>query len=205
MTVPSPLLLALVRDVAAGSFTVRDLLAGDDALTPAEREEKRIEPIAAAEVVAGEMRELITALTRRHDTPTPETAMRAILATLLCALALPAAADDRYAGRYSADCGRLVCELTIQLSAPDAWRVLWAAYHPQVLDAEPACAFTTTAEIGSARLGPAGVVEGIAVGKVRGRPFGIFDLDAGRVSWSSAWEACPGVAPKGVYSAFGDE
>jgi len=25
------------------------------------------------------------------------------------------------------------------------------------------------------------------------------------VSWSSSWEACPGVAPKRIYEAYGDE
>ena len=133
--------------------------------------------------------------------------MRALLATRSLVLTAPIAAHaepDRYSGRYVSECGDLVCKLDV---APTrgGWTVRWTATDPQILDAAPACAFTTTAELGSARLGPAGVVYGIAVGEWRGKPFGLFDLEPGRVSWSSSWEACPGIAPKGVYASFGDE
>lgn len=130
--------------------------------------------------------------------------MRAVLAILMLVATTPIAdAADRYSGRYSTACGTLVCELAI---APirGGWTVRWSASDPRVLDAEPICGFETTAELGSARMGPAGVVEGIAVGRVKGQPFGLFDLGDGRVSWSSSWAAC-GIAPKGIYSAFGDE
>lgn len=133
--------------------------------------------------------------------------MRALLATLMLVSTASIAASaehDRYAGRYSADCAPLVCELDV---APirGGWTVRWIASDPRVLDAKPRCAFTTTAAIGSAEMGAVGTVTGIAVGEWRGRPFGIFDLEPGRVSWSSSWEACPGISPKAVYSAFGDE
>ncbi|GGE00583.1 hypothetical protein GCM10011390_19230 [Aureimonas endophytica] len=133
--------------------------------------------------------------------------MRIALATLLLVSTTPIAAHaepDRYSGRYSAECGDLVCELDI-VPRSGGWTIRWTATDPTVLDAVPACSFTTTAELGSAVMGPAGVVSGIAVGEWKGRPFGIFDLEPGRVSWSSSWEACPGVAPKRIYEAYGDE
>ncbi|WP_062236524.1 hypothetical protein [Aureimonas sp. N4] len=133
--------------------------------------------------------------------------MRLALATLplvLATMPIATAAEDRYAGRYSAPCGDLVCELDVQ-PRRGGWQIRWTASDPRVLDAEPVCAFTTTAELGSAEMGAAGRVDGIAVGEWRGKPFGIFDIGDGRVSWSSSWEACPGIAPKAVYAAFGDE
>ncbi|GGD28903.1 hypothetical protein [Aureimonas glaciei] len=131
--------------------------------------------------------------------------MRIALATLLLAcISLPSHAEDRYSGHYSAGCGQLVCELDIR-PAGKGWSVRWTASDPTRLDAVPVCSFKTTAELGSAAMGPAGVVSGIAVGQVRGRPFGLFDLAPGRVSWSSSWQACEGVAPKAIYEAFGDE
>lgn len=99
---------------------------------------------------------------------------------------------------------RYVCRLDIQ-PAGQGWSVTWTASDPRVLDARPVCSFKATAEIGSAQMGPAGVVSGIAVGTWKVRPFGIFDLAPGRVLWSSSWEACKGVSPKAVYEVFGDE
>ena len=116
--------------------------------------------------------------------------MRLALATLMLACAIPAAhAGDRYSGRYSAECGSLVCELDIRPKG-EGWSVTWTASDPRVLDAKPVCSFKATAELGSAAMGAAGVVSGIAVGTVRGQAFGIFDLAPGRVSWSSSWPAC---------------
>ncbi|GGD87956.1 hypothetical protein GCM10011390_03400 [Aureimonas endophytica] len=132
--------------------------------------------------------------------------MRAALAALSLVLATcPTIAADRYSGRYSAECGTLVCELDIAPAGRDRWRIRWTATDPTILDARPKCAFSTTARIGAAQLGPAGIIDGIAVGEWRGRPFGLFDIPEGRVSWSSSWQACPGIAPKGIYSEFGDE
>ncbi|WP_062233546.1 hypothetical protein [Aureimonas sp. N4] len=133
--------------------------------------------------------------------------MRVLLATLLLVLSTPiatAGAPDPYTGRYAAECGDLVCDLDIE-PRRGGWTVRWTATDPRLLDAVPKCAFTATAKIGSAAMGPAGRVDGIAVGTVKGKAFGIFDLEPGRVSWSSTWEACPGVSPKAFYSAFGDE
>ncbi|WP_152047942.1 hypothetical protein [Aureimonas psammosilenae] len=135
--------------------------------------------------------------------------MRLILATLPLVLATApiAAADepDRYSGRYAAPCGDLlVCELDIR-PARGGWTIRWTAIDQRDHDLKPKCSFTVKAEIGSAAMGATGVVTGIAVGTVRGKPFGLFDLGDGRVSWSSTWYACRGIAPKGIYSLFGDE
>ncbi|WP_294640408.1 hypothetical protein [uncultured Aureimonas sp.] len=135
--------------------------------------------------------------------------MRSILAAFSLALSIHAAeAANRYSGRYSGACGDLACELDVTPAGPDRWTVRWTATDP----ADPAdhslrvlCDFRTTVELGSAVLGPAGVVDGVAVGRHHGRPFALFDLDPGRVSWSSSWEACPGIRPKAIYTAFGDQ
>ena len=128
----------------------------------------------------------------------------AAAALLLAFISAPSHAEDRYSGRYSAECGDLVCELDIQPKS-DGWSIEWTASDPTKLNAKSKCSLTTTAEIGSAAMGPAGVVSGIAVGTWKNRPFGLFDLGDGRVSWSSSWTACRGIAPKGIYSLFGDE
>ncbi|WP_158871374.1 hypothetical protein [Antarcticirhabdus aurantiaca] len=132
--------------------------------------------------------------------------MRAVLATLSLVLALPAAAaaDDPYTGRWSGACGDLACELTIEPAGAGRWSVEWTATDPTDFDLLPLCSISTTAAIGTVVLGPVGEVDGIAVGRVKGKPFGIFPLEPGRISWSSTWEACPGIAPKGYYGELGD-
>jgi hypothetical protein len=117
-------------------------------------------------------------------------------AALFLACILPASAEDRYAGTYERSCGEdLRCELTMT-AKPGGWHVAWKAARPS--DKSEVCSFETDASLGSAMLGPV-PVSGIAVGRWQGRPFGVFDLDPGRVSFSASWEACPGAAPKGVY------
>jgi hypothetical protein len=129
--------------------------------------------------------------------------MRIAVATLLLACAIPAAhAEDRYSGRYAADCGRYVCELDIR-PAGQGWSVRWTASDPTKLDAEPVCSFKTTAELGSAAMagrrrdeycGREGA--GAAVRHIR---FG-----AGACQLVVAMAGCPGVSPKSIYEAFGD-
>lgn len=114
-----------------------------------------------------------------------------------------AAAADRYTGRYSGACGELVCELDVSPAGRDRWTVHWTATDLTDRDLRVLCELRTTVSIGSATIGSM-QVDGIAVGRHRGRPFGLFDLDPGRVSWSSGWEACPGIGPKGIYDALGD-
>ena len=130
--------------------------------------------------------------------------MRYLIATLSLALVAPAAAADRYSGHYQRECGDLVCELRMLPSGRDVWHLKWTATDPADFSLTPVCEFETEVELGSARMGPS-IVEGIAVGWVGGRPFGVFDLDPGRVSISAGWEACAGLAPKGIYESVGDE
>lgn len=129
--------------------------------------------------------------------------MRIALATLALALASPAAAADRYSGHYQRTCGDLVCELRMLPAGRDSWHLKWTATDPRDYSLTPVCQFETEVELGSAAIGGT-TVEGIAVGRSNGRPFGVFDLDPGRVSISSSWEACAGLAPKGVYETVGD-
>ncbi len=130
--------------------------------------------------------------------------MRLILATLLLACAMPAAAADRYSGHYQRECGPHVCELRMLPSGRDSWHLKWTATDPRDHTLTPVCEFETEVELGSAVVGGT-TVTGIAVGEAQGRPFGVFDLDPGRVSISSSWEACTGLAPKGIYESVGDE
>lgn len=81
----------------------------------------------------------------------------------------------------------------------------WTATDPADHSLRVLCELRTTLELGSVVLGPAGIIDEVAVGRHRGRPFALFDLDPGRISWSGAWEACPGIRPKAIYGSFGDE
>ncbi|WP_279483210.1 hypothetical protein [Aureimonas sp. SK2] len=127
-----------------------------------------------------------------------------ILATLTLALVSPAAAADRYSGHYQRECGKLVCELRMLPAGRDSWHLRWTATDPRDFSLTPVCELETEVELGAARMGPA-VVEGVAVGRVQEHAFAVFDLDPGRVSISSTWEACAGLAPKGIYESVGDE
>ncbi|ALN73071.1 hypothetical protein [Aureimonas sp. AU20] len=130
--------------------------------------------------------------------------MRLILATLSLALVTPAAAADRYSGHYQRECDDLVCELRMLPAGRDAWHLRWTATDPTDFSLTPVCEFETEVELGIATIGGA-IVRGIAVGKAAGRPFGVFDLDPGRVSVSAGWEACAGMGPKGVYESVRDQ
>lgn len=131
--------------------------------------------------------------------------MQMILAALVATCAFPAAAaEDRYSGHYQRECGTLVCELRMLPAGSDVWHLRWTATDPKDFSLTPKCEFETEVELGSAEMGGI-TVEGIAVGRHDGKPFGVFDLDPGRVSISSQWEACRGLPPKGVYRSMGDE